>query len=200
MCDTVTKFESLSAILRGIRTSAKCSRIVFTEIPNCHEYCGSYFRSCDIIRMLPHTVLWRKCGPADREPHRVLPLLLMQHSLPRRYTFGFCFGVDVSTTATRQCLRSVKTVFGVCHHQPGSSLNFTPWINTDRKIFLKHFSSVYSPNLWQYGSWDNCLYIPTHIICMVPDSSPSTRVIQVKLLPNSILTALYLRILGARIN
>ena len=174
--------------------------VVFTEIPNCHEYCGSYFRSCNNILMLPHTVFWQECGPADHEPHSILPLLLVQHSLPRRYTFEFWFGVDVSTTATPHCLLRVTTVFGICHHLPGSSLNFTPWINTDRKIFLKHYSTLYSPNMWQCGSWDNCLYSPIHIICMVPDSSPSIRVIQVKLLPKSILTALYLRTLDARIN
>jgi len=194
------KFWGPDCHLRGIRATAKCSRVVFTEIPHCHKYCGSYFRSCNILFMLPYTVLWRECGPADYEPDSLLPLLLMQHSLPRRYTFGFCFGMDVSTTATRQFFQRVTTVFGICHHLPGLSPNFTPWINTDGKIFLKHYSTVYSPNLWQCGSWDNCFYSPMHTICMVSDSSPSIRVIQVKLLPNSILTALYLRILRARIN
>jgi len=67
---------------------------------------------------------------------------------------------------------------GICHHLPGSSLNFTPWINTDRHIVLKQYSTVYSPNLWQCGSWDNCFYTPIHIICMVPDSSLSIRATQ----------------------
>jgi hypothetical protein len=85
--------------------------------------------------MLPYTVLRRECEPADHEPHSVLPLLLMQHSLPRRNTFGFWFGVDVSISATRQCLQRVTTVWYM--PPPCSSFNFNPWINTERHIFLK---------------------------------------------------------------
>jgi hypothetical protein len=150
--------------------------------------------------VLPYAVLWRECGLADHETYSVLPLLLMQHSPPRRYTFGFWFGMDVSTTATCQCLQRVTTVFGWCYHPPGLSLiSLLGSILTGR--YSSSTSQLYIHQI--YGSLGVGTIVSTalrHIICMVPDLSSPIRVIQVKLLPNNILSALYLFILRALIN
>jgi hypothetical protein len=182
--------------LNGVRATAIGSRAVSTEFLNCHEYCGSYFWCCNITRV---TICCALTGVWTSRPWNTAYchycLCSTHHLAGTLLDFGLEWmslpPPHISASRGWQLSLVDAIIRLVC-----------PLISLLGSILTGRCSSSTSQLCIHQicGSLGVGTIVSTalgHIICMVPDSSSPIRVIHVKLLPNNMLSALYLFILRA---